>query len=66
MAREKKTIREKERREPEEEMMNEKVPNRELWQTPSKEIVPTIFAPELHMVELYPFRMKSPPAVGLT
>ena len=37
---EKKTISEKERTELEEEIMNEKVPNIELWQTPSKEIIP--------------------------
>ena len=64
--RDKKIIIEKERIEPEEEIMNEKVPNIELWQTPSKEIVPTTFAPELHVVELYPFTVKRPPAIGLT
>ena len=65
-AREKKIISEKERTEAEEEIMNEKVPNIELWQTPSKEIVPTTLAPELHVVELYPFTLKSPPPTELT
>ena len=64
--REKKAIIEKEIREPEDEIMNEKVPNIELWQIPSKEIVPTILTPELHVVELYPFTLKSLPATGLT
>ena len=66
MMKEKKTISEKERTELEEEIMNEKVPNIELWQIPSKEIVATTFTPELHVVELYPFTVKSPPATGLT
>ena len=59
MMKEKKKISEKERTEPEEEIMNEKVPNMELWQTPSKEIIPTTFTPELHVVELYPFTVKT-------
>ena len=63
---EKKKTSEKERTEPEEEIMNEKVPNIELWQTPSKEIIATTFTPELHVVELYPLTVKSPPATGLT
>ena len=66
MMKEKKIISEKERTEPEEEIVNEKVPNIELWQIASKEIVPTTLAPELHVVELYPFTVKSPPPTEFT
>ena len=57
IARGKKIIREKERREEEEEIMNEKLPNIDLWQAPSKEIVTTTSTPELHVVDLYPFTL---------
>ena len=61
-----KTISEKERTEPEEEIMNEKLPNKELWQIPPKDIVPATLKPELHVVELYPFTVKRPAVAGLT